>query len=117
MNRRFQRDVEQLEPKFKQLISMSPVTIATLPRVMPDSGVYLLSEKASHLYVGRSRRLRQRLRYHCADRYREASFAFSWLVRRLGVRSQRTRRLDHAGSCRRIDASRLPFAWLVAVSL
>ncbi len=43
---------------------------------MPKSGVYLLSEGATHLYVGRSKRLRDRLRYHGTDRYLEASFAF-----------------------------------------
>jgi hypothetical protein len=76
MNQRFQREVEQLEPRFKRLVSMSPVTIATLPKDMPSSGVYLFSEGGRHLYVGRSRRLRQRLRYHGAARFLEASFAF-----------------------------------------
>jgi hypothetical protein len=36
-----------------------------LPKAMPACGIYLFSEGDVHLYVGRTGRLRQRLREHC----------------------------------------------------
>src|SRR5947207_2390384 len=76
MNARFREHVESLEPKFRQLITMQPLHVDSLPRQMPRSGIYLFSEGDQHLYVGRSKRLRHRLRYHSSDRYLVASFAF-----------------------------------------
>jgi hypothetical protein len=58
---------------------MAPVSAANLPKVMPLSGVYLLSERGRHLYVGRSGRgLRERIQSHSRLRatYRAAAFAF-----------------------------------------
>jgi hypothetical protein len=43
---------------------------------MPAAGIYLFSEGQHYLYVGRSRDLRRRLRYHCSGNYTVASFAF-----------------------------------------
>ena len=65
MDYHFASAVEQLEPSFRQLIGMDPYTYATLPRKMPRSGVYLFSEGECHLYVGRSRSIRQRLGRQC----------------------------------------------------
>jgi hypothetical protein len=76
MNQRFKKHVEALEPAFQRLISMEPLHANQLPRKMPKSGIYLFSEGKNHLYVGRSRRLRQRLQYHGSDRFLVASFAF-----------------------------------------
>ncbi len=76
MNQRFRAHVESLEPKLQGLVSMSPIKVGDLPETMAKSGIYLLSEGTRHLYVGRSKRLRHRLRYHSSDRYLEASFAF-----------------------------------------
>ena len=41
---------------------MEPVTPLTLPRQMPKEGIYLFSENNEPLYVGRTRRLKERLR-------------------------------------------------------
>jgi len=76
MNERFRELVTRLEPKLQSLLAVPPVKIDTLPRTMPASGVYLFSEGAEHLYVGRRKRLRARLRYHASDQYFAASFAF-----------------------------------------
>ena len=75
MNETFKLHVEQRQGKYEALIQMEPVTLATLPRDVPKSGVYLFSEGASHLYVGRSKRIRDRLRYHCGSA-NDAPFAF-----------------------------------------
>jgi hypothetical protein len=46
-----------------------------LPQSVPESGIYLFSEGSKHLYVGRSKRLRSRLRYHSGTAL-DAPFAF-----------------------------------------
>jgi len=75
MNERFRTYVEELEPKLQELLSMEPVTPLSLPRkTPPKEGVYLFSENGKHLYVGRTRRLRQRIREQ--SRSEEAPFAF-----------------------------------------
>ena len=56
-------------------MAMNPVTLARLPKVVPKSGIYLFSEGSTHLYVGRSKRLRERLRYHSGPA-EDAPFAF-----------------------------------------
>ena len=76
MNERFREHVEALDPILQRLVSSAPVRFDGLPKSMPDSGVYLFSEDGVHLYVGRSKRLRNRLRYHATDRWLSASFAF-----------------------------------------
>ena len=78
MNETFQAHIEALEPAFERLVKMSPVTVATLPRKMPEAGIYLFSESDVHLYVGRSNRMRTRLQSHCrpSSGHYSAGFAF-----------------------------------------
>jgi predicted GIY-YIG superfamily endonuclease len=59
-------------------MAMQPATYSTLPKAMPESGIYLFSEGDRHLYVGRSRRIRRRLGNHCRPgaTHRMAAFAF-----------------------------------------
>jgi hypothetical protein len=75
MNEIFRQHVEQLHAKFEALMEMEPVTLTNLPRDIPQSGIYLFSEGPSHLYVGRSKRIRDRLKYHCGPA-KDAPFAF-----------------------------------------
>ncbi|PYR66466.1 MAG: hypothetical protein DMF88_16240 [Acidobacteria bacterium] len=75
MNEIFRQHVEQLHGKYEALVQMKPVTLDSLPKQMPASGIYLFSEGDFHLYVGRSKRLRDRLRYHCGSA-KDAPFAF-----------------------------------------
>jgi hypothetical protein len=78
MNADFARFVETLEPKFRALVAMKPVRYAGLPSQMPERGIYLFSEGASHLYVGRTNRIRRRLAGHCrpSSTHFSATFAF-----------------------------------------
>jgi hypothetical protein len=58
---------------------MKPVKYKALPSSLPTKcAVYLFSEDNNHLYVGRSKNLRQRLRGHCipSSTHFSASFAF-----------------------------------------
>jgi predicted GIY-YIG superfamily endonuclease len=78
MDSDFRQMVDSLEPKFQALIGMSPVRYGCLPSELPRAGVYLFSESGKHLYVGRTKRLRQRLRGHCvpSGSHFTATFAF-----------------------------------------
>lgn len=75
MNDIFKRHVEQLHTKYEALLAMAPTTFGSLPRDIPTSGIYLFSEGDLHLYVGRSKRLRHRLHYHCSSA-KDVPFAF-----------------------------------------
>jgi len=74
----FSRLVESLGPQFDALVHSEPMKCSSLPRQMPKRAIYLFSEGESHLYVGRTNRLRQRLRNHClqSGTHFTATFAF-----------------------------------------
>jgi len=78
MHESFKLYVETLHPSFEQLLRMRPVKIASLPKPLPEKCVYLFSEGTEHLYVGRTRRLRNRLRQHsiAGAQHNQAVFAF-----------------------------------------
>src|SRR5437899_2982449 len=87
MHPRFASLIESLHPSLEKLRAMSPVTTETLPRGMPKSGVYLFSQGARHLYVGRSNRLRSRIRRHglATAKHNVASFAFLMARKETGL--------------------------------
>ncbi len=76
-----------MEPSFNALLEMSPVRGSSLPRDIPDRGIYLFSEGARHLYVGRSNRIRKRLQNHCrpSSGHNKATFAFRIARERTGI--------------------------------
>lgn len=78
MNVKFAKLVESLEPAFKKLIAMTPVSGACLPQSMPKRGIYLFSDGSKHLYVGRSDNIRRRIGNHCraSSQHNQATFAF-----------------------------------------
>lgn len=78
MNETFREYIETLEPSHQRLIQMVPVTVATLPKETPKSGIYLFSEGDDHLYVGRTNTIRKRLQNHCrpSSGHNSATFAF-----------------------------------------
>src|SRR5882672_7759085 len=78
MHASFARLIEGLHPKYEELMRMSPCSWGRLPKTMPTRGVYLFSEGASHLYVGRSNGIRARFGRHCnpGATHRMAAFAF-----------------------------------------
>ncbi|MBI1804752.1 MAG: GIY-YIG nuclease family protein [Ignavibacteriae bacterium] len=65
---------------------MAPVKSVSLPRRMPASGVYLFTERGAHLYVGRSNRLRDRIRRHGAVNSRQNVAAFAFKIARQETR-------------------------------
>jgi hypothetical protein len=74
----FRQIVEELHAKFLQLLNSSPVRFDALPKPLPKRAIYLFSEGAEHLYVGRTNNLQGRLRNHCraAAKHNQATFAF-----------------------------------------
>lgn len=78
MHESFREYVEALHPSFERLLQSTPVKIKNLPRDAPAQCIYLFSEGPRHLYVGRTKNLRQRLRQHSipASQHNQAVFAF-----------------------------------------
>lgn len=78
MDQTFAKLVNDLEPKLQALRAMAPLSGGKLPANMAGCGVYLFSEGAKHLYVGRSNDLRGRYGRHCRPGAtdRQAAFAF-----------------------------------------
>ena len=78
MHEAFRVYVESLHPSFERLMVMSPLKIDRLPRDLPGECIYLFSEGENHLYVGRTTKLRQRLRQHSIPSapQNQAGFAF-----------------------------------------
>ena len=77
MDSRFARYMENLHEKYDQLMEMEPVTMESPLHNTPEGGVYLFSEGASHLYVGRSKRqLNKRLRGHIRKSAKDSPLAF-----------------------------------------
>lgn len=78
MHEAFRQYVESLHGSFERLISMEPTSIETLRLPIPSACIYLFSEDGTHLYAGRTRHLRNRLRQHSipAAQHNQAVFAF-----------------------------------------
>jgi hypothetical protein len=78
MDPAFKQFVEMLHPSFERLMQITPLKMSALPSRLPEKCIYLLSEGQIHLYVGRTRKLRQRLRQHSivGAQHNQAVFAF-----------------------------------------
>jgi len=74
--------VESLRPKLERLLAMQPVSACQVPRDAPKRGVYVLSEKGQHLYVGRSNDVRERIGRHCKTGATERMAAFAFRLAR-----------------------------------
>jgi hypothetical protein len=70
--------VESLQPSFERLLAQTPMKPVKLAAGLPSAGVYLFTEGAQHLYVGRSNNLRRRMQRHGSPgaTYKQAAFAF-----------------------------------------
>ncbi len=79
MNETFRQHVESLHPAFERLVAAKPFKyIEAAAQALPVRGIYLFTESESHLYVGRSDNILQRLHFHCRESsdHNKASFAF-----------------------------------------
>ena len=80
MNARFREVVDRMERLLEELRCSDLLTWDDLRRV-PQQGVYVFYEGDTPIYVGRSRRMRKRIREHGAtsSRHESATFAFKLL--------------------------------------
>jgi predicted GIY-YIG superfamily endonuclease len=87
MDAGFREYVESLHAAFERLTTMKPVSATNLPKLLPHECVYLFSENGRALYVGRTRKLRQRIRNHCgsASGHNQAVFAFRLVREQTGM--------------------------------
>lgn len=82
VQRRFRAMVDKLDSLFQKLKKMPPVHHGNLPNGMSKSGVYLFSEGKKHLYVGRSRNIRNRYGQHHRPSSTHNSAPFAFLLAR-----------------------------------
>jgi hypothetical protein len=89
MNEQFLTLIASLEPKLQQLLALPPSQYANLPRQLPRQAIYLFSESEKYLYVGRTNRLRERLRGHCTPSatHSKATFAFRIAREMTGIKA------------------------------
>jgi predicted GIY-YIG superfamily endonuclease len=74
----FKQFVDSLHPSFERLMLMTPLAMTAIPSNLPEKCIYLLSEGTNHLYVGRTRNLKRRLKHHstAGAQHNKAVFAF-----------------------------------------
>lgn len=75
MNDAFRQHAEALHPKFEMLVALQPLSFSALSQAPDKPGIYLMSEELRHLYIGRTRKIRSRLRMHVGGDPAGASFA------------------------------------------
>ena len=78
----FQAIVDQMEPLLHAL-QMSPAqTVKDGLRGLPKRGIYAFHENGRAIYVGRSNRMRDRIRQHGAEssRHESATFAYKLML-------------------------------------
>ena len=87
MDARFQVFVERLEPKHQALLRSPALRPTSLPKLLPERGVYLFSEGARYLYVGRSNDLRERIQVHCrpSSGLNQAAFGYRLAKSQTGI--------------------------------
>jgi hypothetical protein len=82
LNEKFRAHIDALEPSFRKLLAMPPLSGPDLPRNIPRRGIYLFSEGDEHLYVGRSNGIRKRLQAHRRPSASHNSAAFAFRIAR-----------------------------------
>lgn len=82
MNAAFKEHIDALPELLNRLLAAEPVRVGECPSSLAASGVYVLSEKGTHLYVGRSDRLRARMRDHGNPSSAQTKSAFAFRLAR-----------------------------------
>lgn len=84
---RFEAVVADFDLQLGVLLASPPYKFGQVPIGIPKAGVYLFSENGTHLYVGRSKRLRERYFLHCrpGSRQNQASFAYKLAREKLNL--------------------------------
>jgi hypothetical protein len=106
MNEKFKSYIESLEPAYRRLLGMRASTIANLPKEVPEAGVYLISENGNPIFVGRTNRMRSRLKEQCrlSSNHNTASLAFK-IARKATIHKKATYTSDNSREALEKDAS------------
>ncbi len=72
----FTQAVKAVKKKCAALFKSPFYKLETLPKDMPEAGVYVFSKGRTVLYVGRTNKLRRRLQFHTRNNHNQATFAF-----------------------------------------
>ena len=80
------RSSTRWSPCFRKLLNSSPHTIENGLRNLPRKGVYAFYENGEAIYVGRSNRIRDRIREHGAEssKHESATFAYKLMLEEVG---------------------------------
>lgn len=73
---RFHATVEQMRPLLKQLLDQTPTLLGRAEDFPARPGVYLITDETGHLYTGRCKSLRQRMKNHGGSAPESSTFAF-----------------------------------------
>ena len=86
MNPDFHSIIDQMEPLLRKLRNSSPHTVQGGLKGLPQRGVYAFYENGLAIYVGRSNRMRERVREHGAEssRHESATFAYKLMLEDVG---------------------------------
>ena len=78
MNPTFAAHIADLEPQLQSLLASPALRSPALAPAVPGAGVYLFTEAGTHLYVGRSNDLRERIQIHgrASSKTWQAAFAY-----------------------------------------
>ena len=74
----FQKIVDHMEPLFQALLASPLHTVKNGLRNLPQRGVYAFYENDRAIYVGRSNRMRNRVREHGAESSRQGAATFAY---------------------------------------
>ena len=96
MTKEFDRIVAQMPDLLRRLQSGDLLSRDNIGDI-PQRGIYILYEKGKPIYVGRSRRLKQRLQEHSRDSSRHESGTFAFNLAKAeaikkGIHTSRTRK-------------------------
>ena len=104
MNEKFKNIIESLEPAYRSLIGKNTFTIATLPSDIPNSGIYILYDNGNAIFVGRTNRMKLRLKEQCrmSSNHNTASLAFK-IAREATINKKATYTSDKSRKALEID--------------
>jgi predicted GIY-YIG superfamily endonuclease len=85
----FQNRLKDLPLLLEQLLRASPHALTNKSTLPNKPGVYVIAEGENHLYTGRSKNLRQRMKNHASGRAEQSAFAFR-LARQLSGKTRAT---------------------------
>lgn len=84
MSEKFTKAVKNMRPWLADLLKQDPIILGEVRRFPTKPGVYLISDGEGHLYVGRCKDIRQRMRNHGGNSPASSTFAFRLACQAIG---------------------------------